>query len=77
MNFSDFPCVIFLGPKCLDTPQLYANPVNNSPYTTKSVHKFQVPSFKTKTNFYKNPFFPEAIIEWNDFDVNIRNPASN
>ena len=42
-------------------------------YTTTSVQKSQIPFFKTKTNFFKNSFFPAIIIEWNKTDVNIPN----
>ena len=30
----------------------------------------------TKTNFLKNFFFPAVILEWNNFDVNVRNLTS-
>ena len=42
----------------------------------KSVQKSQIPFFKTKTNFLKNSFFPAVILEWNKFDVNVRNLTS-
>ena len=29
--------------------------------------------FKTKHNVFKNSFFPSAVIEWNNLDLNIRN----
>ena len=48
-------------------------PENNTPYTTRSVQKSQIPFFKTKTNFFKNSFFPAVILEWNKLDVHIRN----
>ena len=31
---------------------------------------------RTKHNFFKNPFFPSAIIEWNNLDPNLRNSKS-
>ena len=31
---------------------------------------------KTKHNFFKNSFFPSAIIEWNNLDPNLRNSNS-
>ena len=30
----------------------------------------------TKHNFFKNYFFPSAIIEWNNLDPNLRNSKS-
>ena len=51
-------------------------PENSTSYTTRRVQKSQLPFFKTKTNFFKNYFFPAVIMEWNKIDVNIRNSAS-
>ena len=34
------------------------------------------PLIKTKHNFFKNSFFPSAIIEWNNLDPNLRNSNS-
>ena len=51
-------------------------PEKNTPYTTRSVQKSQIPFFKTKINFFKNCFFPAVILEWNKFDVNILYSAS-
>ena len=51
-------------------------PENKTPYTTRSIQKSQIPFLKTKTNFFKNSFFPAVILEWNKLDVNIRNSAS-
>ena len=33
-------------------------PENKTPYTTRSIQKSQIPFLKTKTNFFKNSFFP-------------------
>ena len=35
-----------------------------------------IPLIKTKHNFFKNSFFPSAIIEWNNLDPNLRNSKS-
>ena len=35
-----------------------------------------IPLIKTKHNFFKNSFFPSAIIEWNNLDPNLRNSNS-
>ena len=35
-----------------------------------------IPQFKVKHNFFRNSFFPSAVIEWNKFDLNIRNSES-
>ena len=42
----------------------------------RSVQKSKILFLKTKTNFFKNSFFPAVILEWNNLDVNIRNSAS-
>ena len=31
-----------------------------------------IPLFKVKHNFFRNSFFPSAVIEWNKLDLNIR-----
>ena len=46
-------------------------PVRSTPYATRTVGN--IPLIKTKHNFFKNSFFPSAIIEWNNFDPNLRN----
>ena len=43
-------------------------------YATKDVDC--IPLIKTKHNFFKNTFFPSAIIEWNKLDLAIRNAES-
>ena len=35
-----------------------------------------IPLIKTKHNFFKNYFFPSAIIKWNNLDPNLRNSKS-
>ena len=35
-----------------------------------------VPQFKVKDNFFRNSFFPSAVIEWNKLDLNICNSES-
>ena len=35
-----------------------------------------VPHFKVKHSFFKNPFFPSVIIEWNKLDPEIQNALS-
>ena len=51
-------------------------PENKTRYTKRSVQKSQIPFLKTKTNFFKNYFFPGVILEWNKLDVNIQISAS-
>ena len=48
-------------------------PVRSSPYATRTVGN--IPLIKKKHNFFKNYFFP-SIIEWNNFDPNLRKPKS-
>ena len=40
-------------------------------------NKNNLPLLHVKHNFYKNYFFPSAIIEWNHVDSNIRNSETN
>ena len=49
-------------------------PVRRTPYATRTVGN--IPLIKTKHNFFKNSFFPSAIIEWNNLDPNLRNSKS-
>ena len=49
-------------------------PVKRTPYATRPVGN--IPLIKTKHNFFKNSFFPSAIIEWNNLDPNLRNSTS-
>ena len=46
-------------------------PVRSTPYATRAVDN--IPLIKTKHNFFKNSFFPSAIVEWNNLDPNLRN----
>ena len=48
--------------------------VRSKPYATRTVGN--VPLIKTKHNFFKNSFFPSAIIKWNNLDPNLRNSKS-
>ena len=50
---------------------------------TPSVNRFydtinntNVPSFKCRTKFFKNSFFPNVITEWNKLDINIKSLTS-
>ena len=45
--------------------------VRSTPCTTRTVGNF--PLIKAKHNFFKNSFFPSAIIEWNKLDLSLRN----
>ena len=49
-------------------------PVRCTPYATRT--ESNIPLIKTKHNFFKNSFFPSAIIEWNNLDPNLRNSKS-
>ena len=49
-------------------------PVRTTPYATRTVGN--IPLIKTNHNFFKNYFFPSAIIEWNNLDPNLRNSKS-
>ena len=49
-------------------------PVRSTPYATRTVGN--IPLIKTNHNFFKNSFFPSAIIEWNNLDPNVRNSKS-
>ena len=49
-------------------------PVKSTPYATRTVGN--IPLIKGKHNFFKNSFFPSAIIEWNNLDPNLRNSKS-
>ena len=51
-------------------------PPNNNVYATRSSQSNKIPSFKIRRNFFKDSFFPAAITEWNNLDINIRNSSS-
>ena len=59
-----------------DHPKYLFNviPVRSTPYATRTVGN--IPLIKKKHNFFKNSFFPSAIIEWNNLDPNLRNCKS-
>ena len=44
-------------------------PVRCTPYATRT--EGNIPLIKTKHIFFKNSFFPSAIIEWNNLDPNL------
>ena len=37
---------------------------------------YNIPPIKVRHDYFKSPFFPSAISEWNKLDLNIRNSAS-
>ena len=49
-------------------------PVTVSRYNTRNINN--IPQFKVKYNFFRNSFFPSAVIEWNKLDLNICNSDS-
>ena len=49
-------------------------PVRCTSYATRTGSN--IPLIKTKHNFFKNSFFPSAVIEWNNLDPNLRNSKS-
>ena len=49
-------------------------PVTVSTFSTRNTDN--IPQFKVKHNFFRNSFFPSAVIEWNKLDLNIRNSES-
>ena len=49
-------------------------PVRHTPYATRTVGNISL--IKTKHNFFKNSFFPFAVIEWNNLDPSLRNSKS-
>ena len=49
-------------------------PVRSTLYATRTVGN--TPLIKTKHNFFKNSFFPSAIIEWYNLDPDLRNSKS-
>ena len=48
--------------------------VTASTYNTRNTNN--IPQFKVKHNFFRNSFFPSAVIGWNKLDLNIRNSES-
>ena len=49
-------------------------PTRNEVYQTR--HLANIPSLSFKHNFFKNTFFPSAILEWNKLDPCLRNSTS-
>ena len=49
-------------------------PVTVSIYNTRSTNN--ISQFKVKHNFFRNSFYPSAVIEWKKLDLNIRNSES-
>ena len=49
-------------------------PVRCTPYPTRTDNN--IPLIKIKHNFFKNSFFPSAIIESNNLDPNLRKSIS-
>ena len=45
-------------------------------YSTRSSQIDNISNIKTKSNFFKNSFFPSTITEWNKVDHDIRNSDS-
>ena len=62
--------LVFTSPKYL----FNIIPVTVSRYNTRNTNN--IPQFKVKHNFFRNSFFPSAVIEWNKLDLNIRNSES-
>ena len=52
----------------------HLTPVRCTSYATRT--ESNIPLIKTKHNFFKNSFFPSAIIEWDNVDPNLRNSNS-
>ena len=46
-------------------------PITGSRHNTRNTNN--IPQFKVKQNFFRNSFFPSAVIEWNKLDLNISN----
>ena len=49
-------------------------PVRCTTYATRTEGNISL--IRTKQNFFKNSFFPSAIIEWNNLEPNLRNSKS-
>ena len=48
--------------------------MKTTPHNTRS--SINLPLFYIRHNFFKNSFFPSAVIEWNNLDLSIRNSES-
>ena len=44
-------------------------PIKATPHNTRS--SINLPLFHIRHNFFKNPFFPSEVIEWNNLDLSI------
>ena len=49
---------------------------NKNIYVKRSSQSNNIPSFKTRHNFFKDFFFLLATTEWNNLETNIRNLSS-
>ena len=49
---------------------------NNRPYSTRSQTNSEINQFHTRTESFKNSFFPYCVKEWNKLDANIRSLSS-
>ena len=60
----------------LKSPKYLYNliPSVNRFYDTRN--NTNVPSFKCRTEYFKNSFFPNVITEWNKLDINIKSMTS-
>ena len=68
-------CLFYKGFKNEHSKYLFhLIPVRCTSYATRT--ESNVPLIKAKHNFFKNLFFPSAIIEWNNLDSNLRNSKS-
>ena len=45
-------------------------------YSTRSSQIDNISNLKTRSNFFRNSFFPSTITEWNKLDCDIRNSDS-
>ena len=57
-------------------PKYLFNIIPTSASTYNKRNSNNIPLFKVKHNFFRNSFFPSALIEWNKLDLNIRNSES-
>ena len=53
-------------------PKYLFNIIPTSASTYKARNTNNISLFKVKYNFFRNSFFPSAVIEWNKLDLNIR-----
>ena len=69
-------CAISISFMFLNNLSIFFNliPLRTSNYTTRNVD--DVPYFNIRHNFFKNYFFPSAVIEWNKLDSRHRKVKS-